>query len=246
MDIDPAWLETDFYDVLGVDRDAPVPEITKAYRRLARRLHPDTNADSGAEERFKLVSAAYRVLSDPEKRASYDQARRLGATSGARKRPGGGYTIRVDNRGDRDDVGVTFREPRGRSIFDDLFGSTSRSPAGAGRRAEPHRIFRRVGDGRDLAVTVPVSYSEAVLGAAVTVPTPDGGPVTVRIPPGTPSGQVLRVRNRGTSTVRGRGDLLVTVQIDVPRELTDRQRELIAELRDHDDPRLRDHLNDRA
>lgn len=310
MDIDPVWLETDFYAVLGVDRDASVSEITRAYRQLARQLHPDTNADPGAEEHFKRVSAAYRVLSDPGKRSAYDQARRLGAMSGARKRPGGGYTIRVDNRRDSDDVGVTFGTPRGRSVLDDLFRSTNRSPAGAGagrrvrprpgpRRVaitvpfeaavagttvpvrlpsgdqvpvrippgvadgqtvrvpgrtgdlqvtvhvEPHRIFERAGDGRDLSVTVPVSYSEAVLGADVTVPTLDGAPVTVRVPPGTPSGQVLRVRGRGIPTEHGRGDLLVTVKVDVPRELTDHQRALIRELRDHDDADLRHRLRGR-
>lgn len=245
MDRDSAWLETDFYDVLGVDRDASVPEITKAYRRLARQLHPDTNSSSGAEERFKLVSAAYRVLSDAQKRAAYDRARRQSSMTGARKRPGGGYTIRVDNRGDPGDVGLRFRESRRRSIFDDVFGSTSRSRGRTDRGVEPNRAFRRTGDGRDLAVTVPVSYSDAVLGADLTVPTLDGDPVTVRIPPGTPSGQVLRVRNRGVPTDRGRGDLLVTVQVDVPQELTDRQRALIKELRDLDDPGLRNDLSDR-
>lgn len=305
MDIDPAWLETDYYEALGVSPDADKTEITKAYRRLARQLHPDTNADPAAEDRFKAVAAAYEVLGDPEKRAAYDQARAL-ATSGARRRPGGGYTIRVDNVDDLGDLGgFGFGGPG--SVFDDVFGFTAgpgrsgrshrprkgadtraeltlpfveavegttrtvtvpghgdttvRVPAGVddgqtisipGRgqpgagggpagdllvtvHVEPHHFFGRVGD--DLTLTVPVTFAEAARGADVTVPTLHGEPVTVRIPPGTPPGRTLRVRDRGVPARRGgRGDLLVTVQVDVPRHLTARQRELIDELATFDDP----------
>lgn len=305
MDIDPAWLETDFYEVLGLSLDASRADITKAYRRLARELHPDRNPDDpGAEERFKAVGAAYEVLSHPERRAAYDQARTM-ATSGARRRAGGGYTIRVENLDDLGGFGVAGGGVG--SVFDDLFGfGTSRAgtrrrprpskgtdtraelrlplpeavggatrtvsvpghgevtvriPAGVddgqtvripgkggpGRNGgpagdllvtvhvEPHHLFGRLG--HNLTLTVPVTYAEAVRGATVAVPTLDGQPVTVRIPPGTPPGRTLRVRGRGVPTqAGGRGDLLVTVQVDVPRQLNDRQRDLIDELAGFDDP----------
>ena len=77
------WFEKDYYKVLGVDENISEKELTKAYRKLARQLHPDANpGDSAAEERFKEVSAAYDVLGDSKKRAEYDEARRLGPMGG--------------------------------------------------------------------------------------------------------------------------------------------------------------------
>lgn len=96
---------------------------------------------------------------------------------------------------------------------------------------DKHPVFGR--DGDNLTVTVPVSYPDAVLGADVKVPTIDGDSVTIRIPPGTPSGRIMRVRNRGVP--RGgdaRGDLLVTIEIAVPTELTDEERRAVEALRD--------------
>lgn len=87
----------------------------------------------------------------------------------------------------------------------------------------PHALFGR--SGRDLTLILPVTYPEAVLGTEVTVPTLDGAPVTVRVPPGTPSGRILRVRGRGVPGPGGsRGDLLATIEIAVPQRLTSEQR----------------------
>jgi molecular chaperone DnaJ len=90
------WFEKDYYKVLGVPETASAKEITKAYRKLARELHPDRNpGDAAAEERFKEVSAAYEVLGDETKRAEYDEVRRLGPIGGARGP--GGFTFNVDD-----------------------------------------------------------------------------------------------------------------------------------------------------
>ena len=95
---------------------------------------------------------------------------------------------------------------------------------------DPHRLFGR--DGDQLCVTVPITYPEAALGGDVKVPTIEGDPVTIRIPSGTPNGRVFRVRNRGVATANdGRGDLLVTVEIAVPTELSDEEREALEALR---------------
>jgi molecular chaperone DnaJ len=85
-----------------------------------------------------------------------------------------------------------------------------------------HALFGRQGD--HLTVTVPVTFAEAVLGADIAVPTLEGEPVTIRVPPGTRSGRTFRVRGRGVTTPKGRGDLLVTTEIDVPTELNDGER----------------------
>src|ERR671930_2054509 len=83
--------EKDLYKVLGVDKKASQDDIKKAYRKLARQYHPDTNNDSGAEERFKEISEAYDVLGDPEKRKSYDRGGGLfGGGFGGAGAPGGG------------------------------------------------------------------------------------------------------------------------------------------------------------
>ncbi|MER3453367.1 MAG: molecular chaperone DnaJ, partial [Acidimicrobiia bacterium] len=96
-------------------------------------------------------------------------------------------------------------------------------------RVRPHPLFGR--RGRDLTVTIPVTYPEAVLGVTVAVPTLDGKPVRVRIPPGTPSGRVLRVRGGGVPGPDGsRGDLLVTVEVAVPRRVEGTERELVEAL----------------
>ena len=83
MNAQREWFDTDYYAVLGVDRGADHRAITKAYRKLARELHPDQNpGDAAAEERFKQVAAAYDVLGDEKKRAEYDEVRRLGPNAG--------------------------------------------------------------------------------------------------------------------------------------------------------------------
>jgi molecular chaperone DnaJ len=105
-------------------------------------------------------------------------------------------------------------------------------------RVAPHPLFGRAG--RDVTLRLPVTVAEAALGAEVRVPTP-GEPVTVRIPPGTPSGKVLRVRGRGAAAHRGTsaGDLLVTIDVQVPVPATDEQRDALEALAKvfPDDPR---------
>ena len=109
----------------------------------------------------------------------------------------------------------------------------------------PHRLFGR--RGRNLTLVVPVTFPEAVLGATITVPTLDD-PVTLRVPPGTPSGQTLRVRGRGVlATGRDKaGDLLVTVEVDVPRELSDEQRAAVEALARSSSASVREHLGTAA
>lgn len=114
------WFEKNYYEVLGVSEKASAKEISKAYRKLARELHPDANpGDAAAEERFKEVSSAYDVLGDEEKRKAYDEVRRLGPMAGGfggMGSDGGGFNIGFDQMGDLGDVlgGMFGRGRRGR------------------------------------------------------------------------------------------------------------------------------------
>lgn len=105
----------------------------------------------------------------------------------------------------------------------------------------PHRLFGRRGE--DVTLEVPITFAEAALGTDLSVPLPLGGTRTIRIPPGTSSGQTFRIRGEGAPRRGGgRGDLLVTVQVEVPRRLSRKQRDLLEALAELDDTRERDRL----
>ncbi|MEX0833547.1 MAG: molecular chaperone DnaJ [Actinomycetota bacterium] len=106
-------------------------------------------------------------------------------------------------------------------------------------RVEPHKVFGRKGN--DLTVKLPVTYSEAALGANVPVPTLNGA-VTLKIPPGTASGRTFRVKGKGAPKKKGQGDLLVTVDVDVPKKLSKEEKELLSKLREAEKESPRAHL----
>jgi molecular chaperone DnaJ len=348
------WFEKDYYKVLGVVSTATDKEITRAYRKLAKQYHPDTNP--GSEERFKEISAAYDVLGDAEKRKEYDEVRKHGPMAGGFGGAPGGGTFRMEDMGDLGDLfgglfgNRTRTQQRGPqrgadmeaalhlSFQDAVHGVTTsvnvpqdvrcsncrgtgaapgtsthtcprcggtgslndnqglfslstvcpdcvgrgtlfdtpcpvcqgsgterkvrsvkvRIPAGVedgqrirvkGRGAPgqgmapagdlyvvvhvgKHQVFGRTG--RNLTITVPVTFPEAALGTTVTVPTLESK-VTLKVPAGTQSGKVLRVRGRGVPVGNGRnagkpGDLLVKIEVVVPTVLTDEQRAAIESL----------------
>ena len=273
--------EKDYYKILGVPKDADAATIKKAYRKLAKDLHPDANAgDKKIEEKFKAVSEAYDVVSDPKRRAEYDEAQRYGASGpmgGARRGPGGFQGGRGQNvedlfgGGDLSDIfgglfggGGRQRGPRKGadletsvtiSFEDSIHGVTmplrlstgnisARIPAGVkndqrirlkgkGQSGEPgalagdlfinvavspHQVFGR--DGDNLTVIVPIRFDEAVNGADIKVPVLDGPAVTIRIPAGTKTGAKFRARGKGVVRPEKSGDLIVSVDIAVPKDLT--------------------------
>jgi molecular chaperone DnaJ len=162
-DVRREWFEKDYYQVLGVAKNASQSEIKKAYRKLAQKNHPDANpGDASAEERFKEISAAYDVVGDEEKRKQYDQVREMAASGfgGAGGGipgggfPGGGFPggqrVRVEDLGDLGDLG---------DLFGGLFGGGRR---GRSRAARPQR-------GADLEAQVHVSFEDAMAGTTVPV-----------------------------------------------------------------------------
>jgi molecular chaperone DnaJ len=351
------WFEKDYYKVLGVSESASDKEITKAYRKLAKENHPDSHP--GREDTFKEISSAYAVLSDPEKRKSYDEVRRMGpGAMGGGFGPGGfspgGFqqgdlsdllgglfgqrktgrrNVNAPRRGEDLEASLTlsFEEAvagattsvtlvgdgscstcdgtgaapgtsavvcsncGGRGTIDSNQGFFSfsqpctscsgtgmrverpcptcggsgaerkgrnvkvRIPAGVengqrirlksrgnpGRNGGPpgdlyvtvhvgaHSMFGR--RGKDLTITVPITFAEAVLGATISVPTLNG-PVQVKVPAGVRSGQTIRARGKGarsspsSTDSSADSDLLVTVEIAVPKDPTDAERDALAAL----------------
>jgi len=322
--------DRDYYEVLGVARDASADQIKKAYRNLARKHHPDANpGDKTAEGKFKEIQGAYDILSDKDKRAQYDQfghaafsgfnpyGPRSGGSEWAARQAGEGGFENIDlgaffgqHAGPR--PGGTAEEAGG-GIFDEILTRMRGGQGGARRRAphrepqaaeasisipfltavrggetaieleredgrreskvvkipaglepgakirlkgqggapgadliitvavDPHPYFTR--EGRNLSVEVPISATEAILGARVEVPTLDGSK-TLPIPPGTSSGQKLRLRGQGVPASKNQteGDLYVIPRIVVPKNIDDESRKLIEEFAARNPSRPRDGL----
>jgi molecular chaperone DnaJ len=156
------WFEKDYYKVLGVPQAATETEIRRAYRKLAKQNHPDANP--GKEERFKEISAAYDVLSEPAKRKEYDEIRRLGPMAangagfpggGAGGQPGGGtFNFRTENLGD---------------LFGDILGRFGGGAAGAPGGARTRTTTSAGQRGEDLEAELHLSFTDALNGVTTTV-----------------------------------------------------------------------------
>ncbi|GFZ90535.1 DnaJ C-terminal domain-containing protein [Nesterenkonia alkaliphila] len=199
------WIDKDFYSVLGVAKDASAEEIKKAYRKLARQHHPDKNpGDVSAEQRFKDISEAHSVLSDPEQRQQYDAIRAMGSGarfSGSPGGEGGGFEDLFGGLfGDRGEPGAG-RFPGG---FEDIFGGMG-SRFGS-RRGAPAK-------GADRTAKTTISFKGAVRGTTVGLREPSGNVIDVRIPAGIREGQKVRVKGKGQQGPGGSGDLLVEVSV---------------------------------
>lgn len=195
----------DYYEILGVKRNASSEEIKKAYRKLAVKYHPDKNpGDKAAEEKFKEASNAYSVLSDPEKRRVYDTRGHAGVHGMGFE----GYT-------NMDDIfaNVNLNDILGRAAyggFGDAFGDVFGSP----RRTT--RTYR----GRDVRINLTISFVEAALGTQKDVSV-QGKNITLKIQPGIKDGQTLRVRGHGEPLSAGTpGDLFVKVSVQPHPTLT--------------------------
>jgi molecular chaperone DnaJ len=228
------WFEKDFYAILGVPADADSAAIKKAYRKLARTLHPDqAPGDAKAEKRFKEIGEAYAVLSTPEDRKQYDAIRSMshgGArfTSGG---PGGGGGAGFDDvfsnlfgggagggggagrggnvRFSTGGAGGGAGQPNLEDLLGGMFGQQGQPGYGGfGSTAGPRR-------GQDLEARTTLPFRDAIQGSTVTLRTADGSKITARIPVGVKDGQKIRLRGKGNPGDQGApaGDLILTVQV---------------------------------
>lgn len=323
------WLNKDFYKVLGVSKDASDQEITKAYRKLARKYHPDLNKTPEAEAKFKDVSEAYDVLNNKESRQKYDAIRSFGA--GGARFAGGSGASGFDASGFSDMFGSMFGGAGGGmpgggnirfttngggaggpdlgSMFGSMFGGGMPGGAagmGGGRYAQqagptkgedrnsavtlsfrqavkgatvslklgsnqfkahipagvsdgqkirlagkgkpgvgggaPGDLYLKVTvtpderfsmQGSDLVGKLPVTVPEAALGATIETRDYDGKTLRVKVPAGTSSGTKLRVRGEGVHTSRATGDLLLEVEVRVPKRLGVAAKKALKEFAEH-------------
>jgi curved DNA-binding protein len=205
----------DYYEVLGVPRDASTEDVRRAYRKLARQNHPDVNKDPAAEDRFKEISEAYEVLRDPEKRERYD---RLGANwragqdvSGAEGFEGfGGFE--GFRSGSQSDVGFDFGGNGFSDFFEQMFGARGRARGRGGRRSGFEGFSMR---GSDQEAVLELSLEEAAAGGKRKLTLGDGREYEVSIPVGVRDGQRIRLAGEGRTGEGGgaRGDLFLRVRL---------------------------------
>jgi curved DNA-binding protein len=201
----------DYYQILGVPRDASQDDVKKAYRKLARKYHPDVSKEKDAEERFKQINEAYQTLSEPEKRAAYDQLGRHRPGEEFRPPPGWERQFRFEDA----DL----------SDFLDLSDLFERFGAGGRRGRGGQRGFAM--PGQDYEVTAHLTLEDVYHGAEVSLElaapelTPDGAirrtphTVRVRVPKGAADGQRLRVPGKGGRGLNGGppGDLYLNIKL---------------------------------
>ncbi len=307
----------DYYKTLGVDKNSDAEAIKKAYRKLALKFHPDRNpGNREAEEKFKKLSEAYAVLSDPEKRKQYDSVgsdqfsqrysqedifrnfdlndilRDFGFdAAGGNERTfrgtgrRGGYTFSTGGDSFRDLFGQGkphYEAPhKGEDLHYNISITLEESVSGTEKKLSlqreekvheisvsipagistgkklrlagkgypgvhggpngdiylniavlPHPIFAR--DGNDIHIEKAVSFTQAVLGSSIEVPTIDGTIKRIKIPVGTQSGTKIRMKGYGVPSLKGsgasKGDQFVKISIEVPRKVNEKQLQLIKEL----------------
>jgi curved DNA-binding protein len=298
----------DYFKVLGLERGADADAIKKAFRRLARQYHPDVNPDDkSAEAKFKEISEAYEVLSDPEKRRRYEQFGQYWNQAGGKAPGPAGFDVDFGNYGNFDDFindllgrfggpsgGAGFpgggfpgggfpgggapvkldAEANLKVSFAEAFHGCERSlqvnqervqvriPAGvrsgsrlrlkgkgnlqpsSGRRGDlylnisldSHPVWSL--DGDLMRADLPLAPDEALLGGEVKVPTPDGEAL-VTVPAGIASGRSLRLKGKGWPLRQGRGDLLLTIQLQLPSAPSPEEQQIYQQLREarSQDPR---------
>jgi len=197
----------DYYEILGVSKNASAEEIKKAYKRLAKKHHPDVDKSPGANERFKEINEAYQVLSNPKKRAAYDQMGHAAFTqgfpgfgdfAGAQTRTGrwGPFTYTYTTTGAPFDFGE-FTDPF--DIFEEVFG---------------FRGFRQPRRGRNLYYTITIDFMDAIRGLTQEIRL-DGKKLKIKIPAGIRDGGQLKFAGEGEPGPQGAppGDLYLTVRI---------------------------------
>jgi molecular chaperone DnaJ len=210
------WFDKDFYKVLGVAKDVSESDLKKTYRKLARQYHPDSNAgDAKAEARFKEISEAYSVLSDPEQRTEYDQVRAMGSgarfTSGAGGGQGGFEDVFGSMFGGGNRRGGASYQQNG---FEDLLGGMF-GGGGFGRTSGGYQGYGGPTRGRDLSASTTLDFLTAINGDTISLQPSGGKVIKVKVPAGVSDGQKIRLKAKGEPSPDGgeAGDLVLTVTV---------------------------------
>lgn len=217
------------YDILGVSKTATEEEIKRAYRKLAKRLHPDANKhDPKAASRFAELNAAYEILGDARKRQAFDRGEidaegkpRFQGFEGFSARPGGfspggmhfeSFSFGPDGF-QRSSRGSGFGTGPFEDLLRGMFGGAARGARGFGGTFEAED-FAETATGQDLQAAITITLPEAARGTTARVHLPTGKEVDVKIPAGIASGQTIRLKGQGWPSARGKaGDALITVNV---------------------------------
>jgi curved DNA-binding protein len=231
----------DYYKILGVDKTIPQKDVKKAYLKRAKQFHPDLHPDDPkAQAKFQALQEAYDVIGDPEKRAKYDQygeqwkqADQFGGFGGGQ---GGGNPF----------SGFDFSSFQGgggfSSFFEDLFGRKGKQGGGfggfqgfsggsgfSGTSGFTNRGRQHSGE---MNANVTIDLYTAMLGGEIIVSLSNGQKLKLKIKPETQPGTKVRLRGKGYDRGDGTfGDLIITYQVKLPTNLTDRQRDLLRQMR---------------
>lgn len=206
----------DYYDVLGVKPDADAAAIKSAYRKLARKYHPDVSKEPGAEDKFKSVNEAYEVLKEKDKRRAYDEVRAGGYRGGDSFRPPPDWSQEF-NFGDGQGRGAAQDDPAFSDFFESLFGARARAGAAGGQRAHARRR------GRDVRARISIDLPTAYAGGRTRVSLHDRSrgerTLEVNIPAGIESGKTIRLAGQGEPGIGGAkaGDLLLEVDVQADK-----------------------------
>jgi curved DNA-binding protein len=212
----------DYYKILGVDKTIPQKDVKRAYLKRAKQFHPDLHPDDPkAKAKFQALNEAYDVIGDPEKRKKYDQygeqwrqADQMGGGFGGFSGAGGGSPF----------DGFDFSNFKGgggfSSFFENLFG-------GGARGGSPFGGFGRQQGPQESQASVAIDMYTALLGGDVIVAIQGGTKLKLKIKPGTQPGTKVRLRGKG----QGGSDLIITYQVTLPTNLTERQKDLLQQMR---------------
>ncbi|SET14174.1 DnaJ domain-containing protein [Prevotella sp. kh1p2] len=222
----------DYYKILGVDRSIPQKDVRAAYRKRAKQFHPDLHPnDPKAKAKFQALNEAYDVIGDPEKRKKYDQYGEKWREADAFNAAGGGNgsSFHWSSQGGGSPFeGFDFSGFSGNggfsSFFQDLFGGGSPRGKSRARAASPHS--------GEMNANVNIDLYTAMLGGDVIIQLSNGAKIKLRVKPETQNGTKVRLRGKGYDRGDGTfGDLIITYNVQLPTHLTERQKELLREMR---------------
>ncbi len=221
----------DYYKILGVERNIPQKDVKRAYLKRAKQFHPDLHPDDPkAKAKFQALSEAYEVIGDPEKRSKYDQYGEQWRNADMFNAGGGGGGYGFSGSGSPfenfDFSGSSGAGGGFSSFFEQLFGSAGRHRGGFGFGGSD-------ADAGEMEAVVNIDLYTAMLGGDIVVQIGNGTKIRLKVKAGTQNGAKVRVRGKGYSRGNGQnGDLIITYNVTLPTNLTERQKELLRQMRD--------------